>query len=108
MTRIGVAELSGKISDLTSSEKVKLEINNLPLSALSRSHHQLHLVALVLEREVFGARYAQPEMFDIALGCWKSKEPASIQTHQQLGAFRVGTLRDHGIETLVRLVVHIL
>ena len=37
-------------------------------------------------------------MFDTVLGCWKSKEPASIEAHQKFGAVRVGTLRDHGIE----------
>jgi hypothetical protein len=35
-------------------------------------------------------------MFDPVLGCGKSKEPSSIETHQQLGAVRVGTLGDHG------------
>ena len=62
--------------------------------------NQLHLSRVVLQREVFRTSGAQPEMFDIVLGGWKSKEPASIEAHQKFGAVRVGTLRDHGIEMM--------
>lgn len=61
----------------------------------------------MLQREMLRARGAQPEMFNAVLGGWKSKEPSSIKTHQQLGTVRVGTLGDHGVQNDVRLVVHI-
>jgi hypothetical protein len=52
----------------------------------------------MFQGEVLRTGRAQPEMFDTVLGCWESKEPASIKTHQQFGAVRIGTLRNHGIE----------
>src|SRR5260221_302017 len=51
-------------------------------------------------RETLGASGAQPEifncfMFGVKIFCVEAKKSASIQTHQRLGALRIGTLRDH-------------
>jgi hypothetical protein len=54
--------------------------------------NQLHFSCVVFQGVVLRTGYAQPEMFDPVLGCGKSKEPSSIETHQQLGAVRIGTL----------------
>ena len=38
----------------------------------------------------------QPEMLDLFLGGrWKTKEPAAIHAHEQLGAVRVGAFGNH-------------
>ena len=39
-----------------------------------------------------GAVAAKPEVLDRFIGHGKAVKPSSIQTHEQLGAIRVGTL----------------
>jgi len=57
--------------------------------------HQLNLAFLMFEGEELGAVKTQPEMLNGIPGGVKAKEPASIQPHEQLGALRIGTLRNH-------------
>jgi hypothetical protein len=67
---------------------------------------------MMLQGVVLRTNRTQPEMFNAVLGRGKSEEPSSVETHQQLGAVRVGTLGDHsfaaGSLVLGVLLVHIL
>ncbi len=61
---------------------------------------QLHVAFHLPQRETLGAFGAQPEIlncfiFCVKIFCVEAKKSASIQTHQRLGALRIGTLRDH-------------
>lgn len=57
--------------------------------------HELNFAFLVLESEELGAVEAEPEVFNRGLRGVEAIEPASIQSHEQLGALRIGTLRNH-------------
>ena len=61
---------------------------------------QLNLSFNLAQRETLRAISAQPEIFNcfvfcVKIFCVEAKKSASIQTHQRLGALRIGTLRDH-------------
>jgi hypothetical protein len=47
---------------------------------------------------VLGTTITQPEMLNLLFERGKSKEPASIHTHQQLGAVRIGAFGNHEVD----------
>ena len=49
----------------------------------------------MLESEVLGAVQTEPEMLNGSARCVESKEPASLQPHENFGTPRIGTLGDH-------------
>jgi hypothetical protein len=59
--------------------------------------HQLYLsfFAMLLQREMWRAVPAQPEMFHVVFRGGKSEEPAALKTQQRPRAFRIGALGDH-------------
>jgi hypothetical protein len=75
-------------------------ISKLDSGGFSVAQPQLNLSFNLTQRETLGAIGAQPEilncfMFCVKIFCVEAKKSASIQTHQRLGALRIGTLRDH-------------
>jgi hypothetical protein len=66
----------------------------------SVAHPQLNLSFNLTQGETLRAIGAQPKIlncfvFCVKVFCVEAKKSASIQTHQRLGALRIGTLRDH-------------
>jgi len=57
--------------------------------------HEFYFALLVLQGEVFGTVKTEPEMLNGGLRSVEAKEPASIQSHEQLGAGWVGALGNH-------------
>jgi hypothetical protein len=56
---------------------------------------QLYLAFYLAQRKLLGTLVAQPEMLNLFFDRGKSKEPASIHTHEQLGAVRIGAFGNH-------------
>jgi hypothetical protein len=75
--------------------KLPNSLDPIPSGGFFSAGHQLHFALGVFQRVALGTGQAQPEVFDTALGGGETKESSAIKTHQQLGALRVGTLRDH-------------
>jgi len=63
------------------------------LTVISRC--QLDRSGVQFQGKVFCAAHAEPEMFDSLSGRWESEEAASIHSHEQSGAARVGALGNH-------------
>jgi hypothetical protein len=65
----------------------RLSLCDVPLSL-----QQLNVAFHLPQGKMSGADAAKPEILNALLFREKAKEPSSIQTHEQFGAFRVGAL----------------
>jgi len=79
-----------KLPELPKSPELKNR-----LRCLAGTMHKFNLAFLMFEGEELGAVETQPEMLNGIPRRVEAKEPASIQPHEQLGALRIGTLRNH-------------
>ena len=68
----------------------------------------LHPALDLPQGKTFRALAAQPEVLNRVPGCGEPKEPAPIHFHEDLGATRVGTLRDHGSQVMHYVLTSIL